>query len=121
VSSIAQRLSAQPHAGDDVPTPEDAVVAEQRFLESLRRRVAWQAEAAARLRAERPPAPGPAIDVLDLAAIEQLVASRPDAPRAQEWRLFLDELRFLAEPTGRLPGIVDRLVRVVFAELLEER
>jgi hypothetical protein len=41
-------------AGGDESAPEDAVAAEQRFLDELRRRVAWQAAAAARLRAEPP-------------------------------------------------------------------
>jgi hypothetical protein len=107
-------------AGGDVSTPEDAVAAEQRFLEELRRRVAWQAEAVARLRAEQPPAPAP-FDPLDFAALEGLVAANSAAPRAQEWQLFLEELEILVEADGRLPQLVERLVRVVFAELLEER
>jgi hypothetical protein len=117
---IAQEVRAQPLVGGDVSAPEGAVAAEQRFLDGLRRRVAWQAHAAARLRAERPPAQG-TVDVLDVAALERLLAAHASALRAREWRLFLDELVEIADPGDRLPPLLERLVRVVFGELLEER
>jgi hypothetical protein len=120
VIALPYRVNGETRAGGDVSTPEDAVAAEQRFLEELRQRVAWQAEKVARLRAEELTAPA-AFDVLDFAALERLVASQPGARRAAEWRIFLEELRFLTDAGGRLPELVDRLVRVVFAELLEER
>lgn len=111
---------AMPALADAQPTLEElaaqAALAEQRFLDSVRRRVAWQSEQAARLRAlPREPQP---FDLLDLGALTRLVAGHPAAPRAAEWSAFLDELRELADENGRLPGILERLVRVVFAELL---
>lgn len=107
----------EPLGGDD-SAPEDAVSAELRFLEEVRARVAWQAEKAARL---REPASVPALDVLDVAVLERLVAAAPDAPRAGEWRLFVAELREVASPTGRLPENLERLVRVVLGDLLDAR
>jgi hypothetical protein len=97
--------------------PTDPAAAEVRFLEDLRRRVAWQADEAARLRlrARRPAAP---VDLLDANALELLVHAHPEAPRAAEWRAFLAELRYLADDRGRLPAALERLVRVVLADLL---
>jgi hypothetical protein len=112
-----------PAAGvaDAQPTAEDiaarAALAETRFLDGVRRRVAWQADQAARLRA-LPRQPAAPLDVLDLNALCRLVAAVPAGPRTPEWTAFLEELCELAEPDGRLPEILERLVRVVFAELL---
>jgi hypothetical protein len=106
-------VQARPAVVDS--TPEDVVTAEQRYLDVLRRRVAWQSEAAARLRGGHVGTPP---DVLELATLRRLVAAAQDAPRAEEWRAFLGELSELAED-GRLPETLERLVRVVFAELLE--
>jgi hypothetical protein len=102
--------------GGDDSAPEDAVAAEQRFLEQVRQRVAWQAEAASRLRGGPPER---VLDVLDLATLTRLVEAHADAPRGAEWRLFLDELAFLADASGRLPATLERLVRVVLADVLE--
>lgn len=99
-----------------VAVPRDAEAAEARFLEELRRRVAWQAEEASRQRVAVPREP---LDLLDAGALERLVQAHPDAPRADEWRAFLVELRYLADDQGRLPATLERLVRVVFADLLE--
>jgi hypothetical protein len=97
--------------------PADAAAAEERFLEAIRARIAWQVEQAGRLRAvERQP--GAALDVLDVAALAWLVEQRPEAQRAPEWRAFIGELHELADEDGRLPDALERLVRVVFAELL---
>ena len=96
--------------------PVDAAAAEARFLEELRNRVSWQAAAAARQRVAAPAEP---VDVLDAGALERLVQAHPDAPRADEWRAFLVELRYLADDQGRLPATLERLVRVVLADLLE--
>jgi hypothetical protein len=105
----------EPLGGDD-SAPEDAVAAELRFLEEVRARVAWQADAASRLRGST----AQPLDVLDVASLERLVAGNTDSPRCAEWLSFLDELAFLAEPGGRLPVTLERLVRVVFADLLEQ-
>jgi hypothetical protein len=90
-------------------------LAEERFLSDLRARVAWQAEEAARQRAAVAP---PEIDVRDLAALHRLVADHPRAARHAEWRAFLGELETLTDSDGRLPATLERLVRVVLAELL---
>lgn len=117
---IAQPLrGARTFQGSDDPAPDEAVAAEERFLVIVRRRVAWQAEAAARLRGHAVAAQGPSVDVLQLATLERLVAARAELPRAAEWRAFLDELEFLVDQDGRLPDSLERLVRVVLAELLE--
>jgi hypothetical protein len=97
--------------------PADAAEAEVRFLEELRSRVAWQAEEAARLRL-RAGTPAPSVDLLDANALELLVHAHPEAPRAAEWRAFLAELRYLADDRGRLPATLERLIRVVLADLL---
>jgi hypothetical protein len=101
------------------PTAEQrraqAALAEERYLASVRRRVGWQAGRAEQLRAaER----APELDVLDVAALRRLVDAHPEAPRAAEWRAFLAELAELADTRGRLPEVLERLVRVVLAELL---
>jgi len=88
---------------------------EQRFLERLRERVAWQAEQAELQRTRQ----RETIDVLDAGTLERLVRGRPDAARNAEWRAFLAELRYLADDQGRLPAPLERLVRVVLADLLE--
>lgn len=98
--------------------PDEAVAAEQRFLDDLRGRVAWQSEMAARLRTGSAGRTEP-IDVLDADVLERLIAAHPEAPRNAEWRCFLAELRFLAGDDGRLPSSLERLVRAVLADLLE--
>lgn len=103
--------------GDAVVVPEDAAAAEERFLAELRQRVAWQAEEAERQRGT--PVRSSHVDVLEAATLDRLVSANPDAPRAAEWRSFLGELRYLTDDQGRLPAQLERLVRVVFAELLE--
>jgi hypothetical protein len=95
----------------------DPTVLEERFLAELRRRVSWQAEAAARLRGGAAPVT-PRIHVLDLRSLRELVDARPDAPRHREWSAFLDELDELAEPGHRLPKSLEGLVTVVLADLL---
>jgi hypothetical protein len=100
---------------DEAAALDPATQAEERFLAELRQRVAWQSERAAALRAA---AADPVADLRDLAALWRLVESRPDAPRAAEWRSFLIELRDLADESGRLPEFLERLVRVVLADLL---
>lgn len=94
----------------------DPAALEEQFLSELRRRVAWQAEAAARLRSGVA-APAPP-DPLDLAALRRLVAGRPELPRHREWSAFLDELEELADERGRLPELLEGLVTVVLADLL---
>lgn len=92
-----------------------AAQAELRFLESIRRRVAWQVEQAVRLRSADDDAP---LDLLDIGSLWQLVEAHPHEPRAREWRAFLAELREIADDDGRLPDFLERLVSVVFGELL---
>ena len=94
----------------------DAEELQQRFLDDLRERVAWQSRVADERRAAERARP-PAIDVLDIATLRRLVESHPDSPRNAEWRVLLCELEPIAE-TGRLPEMLERLVTVVFAELL---
>jgi hypothetical protein len=89
---------------------------QERFLAGLRERVAWQAEVAARLRAEAAAAPRPH-DVLDLEVLHRLV-DEAGGPRRAEWRAFLAELDILGDRQGRLPPQLERLVRVVLGELL---
>jgi hypothetical protein len=98
---------------------EPATLVELRYLDELRRRVSWHADAADALRARARERSHEPVDVLDAAALERLVADRPHAPRAHEWRAFLGELRFLADTSGRLPANLERLVRVVLADLLD--
>lgn len=96
---------------------ELAALAEKRFLDTVRRRVAWQAGEAARQRAVRlDQAPAP--DLLDVAVLARLLETRPDAPRAAEWRVFVAELQEIADAEGRLPAVIERLVRFVLADLL---
>jgi hypothetical protein len=96
----------------------DPVLTEERFLAQLRRRVAWQAEQASRQRAESVADHASAHDPLDPNALRALIETRPDDPRAPEWRAFLNELDILIEDDGRLPAMVEGLVRLVFADLL---
>src|SRR5581483_1948419 len=93
----------------------EAEFTEQRFLEQLRRRVAWQAEQAEQQRSRQ----RQEIDVLDADTLDRLIRARPDAARNAEWCAFLGELRYLADDAGRLPQSLERLVRVVLADLLE--
>jgi hypothetical protein len=95
--------------------PDTAALVEERFLAELRARVAWQSDRAAALRAA---VADPVPDPRDLGSLWRLVESRPDAPRAAEWRAFLIELRDLADERGRLPEYLERLVGVVLADLL---
>ena len=94
---------------------DDAAAAELRFLETLRDRVAWPARRAAELRSMQP---APPFDVLEFRALTRLVDAHPYARRFAEWRMLLDELEPLVEPDGRLPAMLERLVFVVFADLL---
>jgi hypothetical protein len=96
----------------------DPVALEDRFLAELRRRVAWQAEAAARLRSGQAAPVEPRVDVLDLRVLRRLVDGRPEAARHREWSAFLDELEELAEPGRRLPATLEGLVTVVLSDLL---
>lgn len=90
---------------------------EERFLAELRDRVAWPAAQAARIRAEGAPV-ATRIDVLEMATLRAIVDANGGRPRAREWRSFLTELEVLADTSGRLPGQLERLVRVVLADLL---
>jgi hypothetical protein len=113
VTTIDLGIAALPEAAPDKKT--QAELAEQRFLQGVRDRVAWQAERAAALRAVGAPA---ALDLRDLAQLWALVASRPEDPRSLEWRAFLVELRELTDESGHLPEELERLVRVVLSDLL---
>jgi hypothetical protein len=105
----------------------DATSAEAQFLDSLRRRVSWQSEKASRLRGGvAPTAPAvrdePAaetVDIHDVSALGRLLDSRPDDPRAEEWRAFLDDLRILADSDGRLHEDYGCLVRAVLGDLVD--
>ena len=91
--------------------------AEARYLAELRRRVAWQSEAAARERAQAAH-DAPVRDPLDPVALAALVEMHADDLRTPERRAFLAELEILIEDDGRLPASVEGLVRLVFADLL---
>jgi hypothetical protein len=94
-----------------------AAQAEARFLEQLRRRVSWQAEQAGRLRTDA--VAGHVLhDPLDPVALAALIETRPADVRAPERRAFLAELEVLIEEDGRLPAMVEGLVRLVFSDLL---
>jgi hypothetical protein len=103
----------------------DASSAEAQFLDSLRRRVSWQSEKASRLRGGvtepgvRELADEP-VDVHDVSALGRLIDSRPDDPRAPEWRAFLDDLRILADSDGRLHEDYGCLVRAVLGDLVDK-
>lgn len=88
---------------------------QERFLASLRDRVAWQAREAERRRALAAPAP---VDVRDIASLRSLVAGNRGHVRAREWDAFLDELEVLTDDAGMLPAQLESLVRVVLADLL---
>lgn len=102
----------------ELATPDAAAVAEERFLAELRDRVAWQAHQAAVQRTQASPPPAEPVDVLDVLELMGIVERNSDEPRAAEWRAFLEELSFLADEGGRLPAALERLVRVVLADLL---
>ncbi len=93
---------------------QHAADAEARFLDELRRRVAWQAEAAyPKLPSQRPPR-------RTLADLERLVAERghefPD--RVDEWRWQICYLRFHAAADGSLPPAFDGFVDAAFSGLV---
>jgi hypothetical protein len=92
--------------------------AEERYLAELRRRVAWQSEAAARERAQAAAQHVQLRDPLDPVALAALVEAHPDDIRTPERRAFLAELEILIEEDGRLPESVEGLIRLVFADLL---
>jgi hypothetical protein len=94
----------------------DADDLQERFLASLRDRVAWQARQAERIRNAVPTATR--LDVLQIDELRRLVDAEGDRPRTREWQSFLAELDVLADDDGRLPAQLERLVRVVLADLL---
>lgn len=97
-------------------TTVDADELQERFLTSLRDRVAWQARQAERIRNAVPAAMR--LDVLQIDELRRLVDAEGDRPRTREWQSFLSELDVLADDAGRLPAQLERLVRVVLADLL---
>lgn len=93
--------------------------AEEKFLVTLRRRVSWQSDTAARLRNPAPPPElSPFVNLRDVATVAALVASRPGDPRAAEWQDFIADLRVLADADGKLHEDYEPLVRAVLADLL---
>ena len=99
------------------PVEEQAASAEARFLEAVRRRVAWQAERAAAQR-EQARAPKEPLDLLDVDVLVRLVSTGPTSSRTAEWTAFVGELLELVDDDGRLPDTLERLVRVVLADLI---
>lgn len=89
-----------------------AAAAQARYLDAVRRRVAWQAEAA-----DRRVLPVRQGSPLDLRWLEQRVAAMSHDPRADEWHAYLEELRPHAGADGRLPKQLESLVRSVFGGL----
>jgi hypothetical protein len=94
----------------------DADELQERFLTSLRDRVAWQARQAERIR--NVPPPSPRLDVLQIDQLRALVDAEAERPRTREWQAFLAELDVLTDDAGRLPAQLERLIRVVLADLL---
>ena len=121
-------------------TEQQAQQAQQRYLELLRRRVAWQAgaaygtaEAEAAAEPQRPrephvepvaPATAPsqarARALPTLWQLESLVAAHGGRfpEREPEWRAYLFQLRQHADARGRLPESLGAVVETAFAELL---
>ena len=120
---------------------QQAQQAQQRYLELLRRRVAWQADAAygrrepeavaepeAHVEPQQRPLQQPPADVPPLRRgaiptlwqLECLVAERgasfPD--REPEWRAYLFQLRQHADTLGCLPESLGAVVETAFADLL---
>lgn len=97
-----------------VDAARQAEQAEERFLDELRRRVAWQAEAAY---AQPPEQHRPRWSLADL---ERLVAERgrefPD--RVDDWRWQVCYLRFHAAADGTLPPAFDGFVDAAFSGLV---
>jgi hypothetical protein len=119
----------------DVSEPDDAALALE--IELLRRRIAWQVEAAYNpqpepeqepvVAAPLPPEPAPAPTRLpkrsripSLSELERLVAREINAhpDRADEWRWYLFYLRDFATVDGELPESFALLVRIAFAAIL---
>jgi hypothetical protein len=110
----------------DVCEPDDAALALE--IELLRRRIAWQVEAAYNpAPAPLPPEPAPAPTppprrsrMPRLPELERLVAREIDAhpDRADEWRWYLFYLRDFANVDGELPESFALLVRIAFAAIL---
>jgi hypothetical protein len=101
------------------PAVEPAGSAEARFLHTLRRRVAWQSDTAARLRGGPDLPTQRSVDVLYVPALARLVDTRPGDARAAEWQSFVDDLRVLADSNGRLHEDYGCLVRAVLGDLLD--
>ena len=89
-------------------------LAEQAFLDRLRRRVRWQADVAYPQLVPHAPA------AWSVWQLERLVADRGAAfpERLEEWRWHLRYLRFHASAAGSLPPEFDEYVRGAFGELL---
>ena len=117
------------------PRPPEALRAEERYIETLRERVAWQArvadepataaagdEGAATAAIDGATGAVPAVDRRDptLWQLERLVSRHGDAfpDRLEEWSSVLFALRPYAEPDGRLPHDVADVVAEIFAPLL---
>ena len=92
-----------------------AAEAERQFLEELRRRVAWQAEAAY---PELAPPPPPRR--WSIPRLERLVGERGHEfpERVDEWRWQLRYLRFHASADGSLPREFDGFVESAFSGLV---
>jgi hypothetical protein len=117
----------------EVSEPDDVVLALE--IELLRRRIAWQVEAAYNptpepepvVAAPLPPEPAPAPTppprrsrMPRLPELERLVAREIDVhpDLADEWRWYLFYLRDFANVDGELPESFALLVRIAFAAIL---
>ena len=110
------------------PRPAEALAAERRYLDELRRRIAWQAEAAhardereaavAPVRDAPPPRSAPTLWELEALA-RRHAAEYPEC--AEEWSSTLYALRPYAEPDGRLPAELRPVVEAAFGALLAGR
>ncbi len=119
---------------------QQAEQAQQRYLELLRQRVAWQAVAAY---GQPEPEPAPALADVRPAAVETTRPSAGAAPvprttlptlwqleglvaanresfpeRAPEWEAYLFQLREHADTLGFLPERLGAVVETAFADLL---